>query len=412
MRRELPVNYEKLIPEAQEFERHLQGYIDGGKAQNFTEAEKQLGWDFYHISLQYPSPAQHDTRIDIGLRNDLYSEIYGDLKNKKGILIRGLYGLGKTTAVIFLAQRYYGGEKNNLIRIDGRNPDYDNLVVDDFAREIGFSEVKWFISSQSYHEGKREEIERDSGVKPLEFLEQWLAKRNRKVLLCLDEAYSYAEDPQKLEYIKSLVPLPHVDLVVVGDHRSAHLEQNFSTYFKDFRQYTIGGLTLEDTSRLVRLPIAGSGVMFTDDAVNEIHEVTGGYPREIISLCIALMGRNLRGTNAGKNLNFTYTAEEIKWLFNISRDDFHISDDGFYEVFADAKMLTRLIYRGLLSSDEQIIVKQLAKRGGIPTKEIDPQKVDRLEEMDLVIKDKKRRKYRIKSRIYERFFREHNIDEV
>ncbi|MBM9515119.1 ExeA family protein [Desulfogranum marinum] len=119
-------------------------------------------------------------------------------------------------------------------------------------------------------------------------------EQEKHVLLVLDEAQQLS--PQLIEEIEAIIALATQELeglsvCLVGQLDNAEcLKGHLLTFFEkhDMVLHHLPAMTLEETSDYIRhrLQVAGSTrKIFTDDAIQEIHQHANGYPVQINNIC-------------------------------------------------------------------------------------------------------------------------------
>lgn len=211
-------------------------------------------------------------------REALAQLLYGVKENKGFIVITGEVGTGKTTLIHYLLNKLDGN--NNTKTAYLFNPKLD---VNDF--------IQYILKDLG--------IEVNGGTKGdyLHILYRHLLnayQNNEKVVLIVDEAQGL--NPELLEEIRLLSNLETsksklLQIVLVGQ---PELKRTlFKEEFRQIRQrinmrYHLQPLSRKETKEYIekRLRVAGAKEsLFTEKAVNEIYERSGGIPRLINILC-------------------------------------------------------------------------------------------------------------------------------
>ncbi len=209
-------------------------------------------------------------------REGLASLKYGVLDNKGFLLLTGDVGTGKTTLINALVKSL--GDEVVVARIPDPGMsklDFMNFIARSFRIEQEFDRKEPFL----YH------------------LEQFLnaaSGQNKTVLLVIDEAQRI--EPDLLEEIRLLSNIERpekklLNIFLVGQNEfndilsrpgSRALRQRITI------NYALEALDEEETGELIRhrLWVAGAGYdIFSAEAIEEIHALSHGLPREIIIIC-------------------------------------------------------------------------------------------------------------------------------
>ena len=211
-------------------------------------------------------------------REALAQLLYGVREKKGFIVITGEVGTGKTTLIHYLLAQLDGNNHTKTAFLF--NP---KLTVNDFIQYI-LKDLEVKIQGQTKGDF-------------LHALHRYLLSAYRKderVVLIVDEAQGL--NPELLEEIRLLSNLETsrsklLQIVLVGQP-----ELNKTLSQQDFRQlkqrinmrYHLPPLSYKETKEYVekRLRIAGAqGAIFTDDAINEIYDRSGGIPRLVNIIC-------------------------------------------------------------------------------------------------------------------------------
>lgn len=215
--------------------------------------------------------------------------------------------------------------------------------------------------------------------------------------MSLDEVIGFAEQPEKLKYLADLKGLDNIQLAIVL-HRFASFENSFKEIFDGYETHFVKQLTLEEVGTLVRKPLEGTQITFTDDAIQRIFEFTGGRPMEINNVCHALMDQ----FSEHKNYRFTYRAEDIDGL--TGKETWQ-----FGESFRVAIDTYKRVYGRSMSDEERAIIDRLIEEGEVAVSEIDTEKVQPLIDTTFVAKDESKGIYRINGVLFKRVVSEQNL---
>ena len=252
---------------------------------------------------------------DSMVRLDQEADIAEKLRSHMPVLIRGNWRMGKTSMVRSLETHQFGA-KHSLF-IDAMT-EYlgEEESLEDFQNHFGADSVVEFIVEREFGDvkpkdryPKEDEIKQQmtkSRKSPFEFLNEYLAQKDEEMFLSLDEVVGFIKQPEKMKYLASLKDLSQIRLAIVL-HRIASFEDSFQEIFVGYETHFVRPLIVEEVGRLVRKPLDGTKITFTDDAIRRILEFTGGRPMEVNQVCRALMTQ----FSEHKNYRFSYRAEDI-----------------------------------------------------------------------------------------------------
>lgn len=336
---------------------------------------------------------------DSVVRLDQEAEIAQKLRNNIPVLIRGNWRMGKTSMVHSLVTHQFGATNSLFIDAMGEGPDRD-ASLDDFRKHFGVSTIAEFIAKREFPSAKsQDKFEKENQIRkqikesqklPFEFLNDYLSEKGEKVFLSLDEVMGFEEQPEKLKYLASLKGLSQVQLAIVL-HRIASLEDSFKEIFDGYETRFVRQLTVEEIGTLIRKPLEGTSITFTDDAVQKIFEFTGGRPMEVNNVCRALMNQ----FSENKKYRFTYRAEDIEELAGKETGQLEKS-------FMIAIHNYRRIYTDSMSNEERVITDRLVREGEIPTSEVSADTIQPLIDTTFVTKDDNKGTYRINGELFRR----------
>lgn len=337
------------------------------------------------------------------VRLDQEAKIAETLRGDKPVLIRGNWRIGKTSMTRSLETHQFGSRNSILIDAMAENPGTSESI-EDFQKHFGVSAIEKFIAKRELTEAelkekftKEDEVKKqiaESQKSPFEFLNDYLAQRNEKVFLSLDEVIGFAKQPEKLKCLANLKNLRNIQLSIVL-HRIASFENSFKEIFDGYETHFVRPLTLEEVGVLVRKPLEGTHITFADDAIQRIFEFTGGRPMEINNVCRALMDQ----FSEHKNYRFTYRAEDIDGL--TGKETWQ-----FGESFRVAIDTYKQVYERSMSDEERTIIDRLIEIGEVPISEIDPTTVQPLIDTTFVAKDESKGIYRINGVLFKRVISE------
>lgn len=355
------------------------------------------------IAHQY-EPA-HSIQDSI-VRLDQERAIADDLDAGTPVLIRGNWRLGKTSMVMSLRTHKYGDANTLFIDAMGEVSEKDESI-DDFRKHFGRSKVARFIAERESAGDNMEKQweERDklrdeiaqSGKTPFEYLDDYLEGKDEDVFLGLDEVIGYAgEHPDRLRYLAGVKDLKHVKPAIVV-HRIAEYEDELRDIFDGYKTHFIRALTEDEVAKLVRQPLEGTSIVFTDDAIQEIFGFTGGRPMEVNNLCSALMDP----FSEHKNQKLVYRVEDVRGITEKEswqlRDSFRVAIDTYGRV-----------YNRSMSEGERVIVDRLIAQGELPVPDIPAEAVQALIDTTYVRKDDQKGTYTINGELFKRVIQEKN----
>lgn len=340
------------------------------------------------------------------VRLDQEAEIAETLRGGKPILIRGNWRMGKTSMTRSLETHQFGKENSIIMDAMAESAGRDESL-EDFQQHFGAYRIAQFIAErelpgaefQDRHK-KEDEVRKqiaESQKSPFEFLNDYLTQRGEKVFMSLDEVIGLAEQQEKLKYLANLKSLNSIQLAIVL-HRFASFENSFKEIFDGYETHFVQPLTLEEVGTLVREPLEGTRIAFTDDAIQRIFEFTGGRPMEINNVCRALMDQ----FSEHKNYRFTYRAEDIDGL--TGKETWQ-----FGESFRVAIDTYKRVYGRSMSDEERAIIDRLIEEGEVSVSEIDAEKVQPLIDTTFVAKDESKGIYRVNGVLFKRVVSEQNL---
>lgn len=334
---------------------------------------------------------------DSVVRLDQEAEIADTLRSNKPVLIRGNWRMGKTSMVRSLEAHQFGSENSIFIDVMGENVG-KGVSTEDFRKYFGVDAIAEFIAEKELFGSElKDKIKREDEIREqiaesqktsFEFLNDYLAQRGEKVFLSLDEAIGLVEQPEKLKCLADLKGLSNIQLAVVL-HRFASVEDQLKAIFQGFETHFVRPLTLEEVGILVRRPLSGTRVTFTDSAIQKIFEFTGGRPMEINNVCRALMSR----FSKHKNQKFTYNGNDIDTL--TKKTTWYLE-----ESFSSAIRNYKQVYTRSMNDEERAIIDRLIKDGEVSVSEIEAEKVQPLIDTTFVAKDEDRGTYRVNGELF------------
>lgn len=199
---------------------------------------EHLGFRYNPFSIK---PIYFDNMI--GYKKEL-KEIISGIKNGKIISVKGDYGLGKTTIMNMLIEKF-GGRKKLVVVSCNR---FDDMDIDDLIVNAGG------------------------------FFKRITGKKERDLILVLDESHDITEDELKElydaymdNYFKSIVFM------------SAH-KQSLSIFSEKIINVELKGINVEQAIRLVKKRLDGLQLI-SDDLIKKVYNISGGNPRLFLSNC-------------------------------------------------------------------------------------------------------------------------------
>ncbi len=197
----------------------------------------------------------------------------------KFALISGPTGSGKTTLMLWLRSQLMAFKKFYPHYIS-KPPRSSKELVALFKSFLGFN----IIDKVRY------------GDLSLFGLQKFVVRKlkNKQFVLLIDEAHE--SSVANLEWVRTIADsIPNLYIIFAGlPIFEKNAETQLPTLFMRITTKTyLNNLTKTETESLIQKRIENSGgeglKPFTNDAVERIHEITGGFPREIIKICDQLV---------------------------------------------------------------------------------------------------------------------------
>jgi type II secretory pathway predicted ATPase ExeA len=233
-------------------------------------------------------------------KTDKIDEIISAIEdNDKYILITGPTGVGKTTLLKWIEEKY------NSFYVP-KPPISEDEILNLFKAKL----LKPTLIQKI--------LKKDTDLNLYNITEKYNKKhKGKKTLILIDEAHE--TKLQTLEWIRSLTEqMEGTTLILAGlkrlktEHLS-HLETLMQRISKDIE---LNPLSKEETINLIKKRISivnGNGLEpFTLDSAIEIYNQTGGYPREILKKCKEQIEKALNENKKIIDLNLFKEEKEIK----------------------------------------------------------------------------------------------------
>ncbi|MFA5842171.1 MAG: hypothetical protein WC882_00620 [Candidatus Gracilibacteria bacterium] len=301
----------------------------------------EWNWDLFMIGAAYqigPHLEQSEVRLDQEIA------VAEALKSGHSVLLRGHERVGKSTFCSSLREKKLATETTLHIDLCGERREMNQL---------GDREVAQYIASRTA--GSLSSVVEEmggSGKPPFEYLNNWLAARGEIMTLSFDEVFSFRKNRENYlecwEYLAGLKHLSNVRLMLVLHAYQGH-EEDFSEIFQGFNTFWVHPLSLAETRHLVERPFYGKGVTMTEDAIQEIHEFSGGRPMEIHILCKALF----MDASTANRQNLIFTKRDVLEVEAEARKNV----EGKFEGSMDTGHGTRDTGHGTLGCRKRILRK-------------------------------------------------------
>lgn len=245
--------------------------------------------DFFGL-MEDPFQTSPSTKYFYSSREhqECLARIFLTLELNNGLFIAiGDAGTGKTT-LASLVMRELFQDKNNiiaLIRQPRARSEYAFLEKLNEAFDVSIEGV-----------GRRSTLMLENCL--FNFVQQKGLVENKRLILIVDEAQDMT--PTQLLRIRELLNMETenrklINMIFLG--QLEFLNKIRSKRFKNLRQrvamsYILNPLNVEDTGELIkhRLKVAGSDgnkIVYSQEAIQAIHEESKGLPRDICKLCAA-----------------------------------------------------------------------------------------------------------------------------
>lgn len=211
-------------------------------------------------------------------RTDQLNALIGSIdEGQKYIIITGPTGAGKTTLMKHVAEKYNGVyipkppmKKEELVEIFKSNIIYPSFI----HRILGTDGVNVFNVSE--HLNKR--------------------LNGKKTVILIDEAHE--TDIEMLSWLRSIIEqVDGVTLVLAAlpKLKDEHLKSLETLSQRITSDIELRAFTKDESIEMVKKRIASVGGKtiepFTLDALNEVYQLSGGSPREILKVCNSIIHR-------------------------------------------------------------------------------------------------------------------------
>lgn len=321
------------------------------------------------------------------------ARIATDLNEGRPVLVRGFKRIGKSSMLESLAAHF--GRENSLVfnaalQCQGLT---EPGGFERFRAHFGLGKVARFIAEKEggkkgWNEEATSEREyeledgliSESGRSPFEYLNDWLGRRGETAFVGLDEVTTYAHPKYQegLEYIARLRNLGNIRLALVV-HRVAEYEKLFAQTFAGCQTHYIGAVDKGEVGRLVHHHLEDTPIVFTEGAVDEIYNFTGGRPMEVNILCRAILG----GLDPNLAIyKFGYTAEDVR---SVTRKP--LGKIGRNGVFSSAVSNYELTFEGALGDEERELARRMVRTGGVAERKVGARAVAPLVDCGFLEKD-------------------------
>jgi len=355
------------------------------------EKENTVDYYFRDIEGQYECGRIIQDSI---VRLDQEKAIVHDLEQGTPVLVRGNWRTGKSSMVASLTKHEYGEGRDIRWSVDM----FGATSVSDFQEGCAYEIDGWIAEhgldgKEKTGDDVRQEREAEH-MDPFAYLNRYLQEKKETLLLSFDEVIVLAEKEEKLlRYIASLQQYDHIKLAVVL-HRYAAFEKNFADIFQGFKTHYMRSLTIAETGALVRRPLEGTKVTVTDDAIAEIHAISGGRPLEINTLCY---------------LVFDPKSAQKRRQFFVDRDDILAEMDMSHwerrDTWRNIRNNYEKVYSKSMNDEERAIIDRLMQ-GEAPCAEFDAHMVQPLIDTTFVERDEQRDVYRINGTLFQTLHKE------
>jgi hypothetical protein len=370
------------------------------------ELRKEREMNFFDEIYQQYEPASPIQNSIVRLEQE--RDIAQSLAAHRPVLIRGNWRQGKTSMVLSLKNHYYMGQESLFVDASAISYDFEDVSFEQFKYEFCLYEIasvmakKELPTSEYDKRLEQEEVLADtikaSGKTPFAYLNDYLKERGETIYLAIDELISFAKRKEQLAYIASIQQFDHIQLAFVL-HRIHEYEELFDRVFDGYETYFVQPLTVEETRKLVMAPCERKGITFTNEAIEKIHEITGGRPIEIQVLCRAIFNPYKDNDRDLAIHKLDYTDEDVQ---QIVEAPFWKLEDVFKNIIRNYKKIFKLS----LSDEERNIILQLVENK-IPLNEVNADIVQPLIDTTFVKIDKESGAYQINGDFFRKVISEY-----
>lgn len=206
-------------------------------------------------------------------------EILADLNAGKPIIVRGMWGTGKTSLLFSLMGRF--GDVSSFYVQCGR-PRATASATKDSLNAVITRKIMTRLGLDTEDKRLTSTIMTD----PVGFLDQHFANLGGRALLIVDEAVRYLSEPQVLRYIAGFGKYSNVSLAVVIHFR---YEAEIEDVFSGFNRHVVRPMNLQEIDALVGHYVRDTGVSLSKSAKARLRAISGGRPLEVAHLVDLLL---------------------------------------------------------------------------------------------------------------------------
>ncbi len=347
---------------------------------------------------------------DSQVRRTIEQAVTEDLQAGKPVLVRSHWRMGSSSLIKAVTQRNFA---ENSIVTDCQGFSYEEgTPIEVVGQTFAIWEIAEYIASKqvsdpgldAYDRGNAVEREiESSGKTPAEFLNDFLAERGETAILAVEEAVTF-EDPQRLQLIAQIKDLPNIKLMVML-HRISAMEGAYSQVFEGFTSHYLQPVDLEEATMIIRGPLEGSGIRFTDGAIKALYEASGGRPMEINSLCQLLLD-----PSGGEKTHYVprviYDEASVRAMIDHVLKSNLMYDDGFLRNVGNN--YEQIWYVGLRSEERELIT-QIARDGISFGEEVNVGAIQPLIDLALVQVEPDKKTYRVNGELLRAFILKRSV---
>lgn len=296
--------------------------IEGDSTDRFTRAEPTPYFG-------YSRPA-----FRTNLRLDQENTIATDLEAGRPVLIRGFFRMGQTSMMRALENRF----APDFIQVD---------VRDIHQKDLEELETLFDIHALRFL-AKREVTTQRQGA--LRYLSNHLQDQNQGVLVSVNEGGALPHNRDHARFVADMQHLPGLQLAVqmpymdTGESVVAEFFEGFKTHkLRALRQEEVDKLTKGVTTRLE------SSTAFTNGALDELFELSGGRPWDVAASCEYFLRE--------KKLKTDVNSDDVKKLLEMGITDLN-------QTYLRGPLIEYAsIYRQLLTPVQRQVVNTVRKDG-------------------------------------------------